>query len=104
MSFQQRWQEANEGKRGGGEEWNVFKKAFPNLAEAVLGVPYTKDDPGRPACKILIFAEADRLKFMLSPVTGDLVAFGTFPDSTGGFEALDQELAKGAFEWKKRRR
>jgi len=102
--FNSRWQEAQAGKMGQGEEWTAFRTAFPDLADALFGKLRSGDDPGRPACKILIFAEADRLKFMLSPLTGDLVAFGTFPDSTGGFPALDEEIREGRFEWKKRRR
>lgn len=103
-SFQSRWEEANKGRIGQGEEWASLRASWPHLAEALLGVPSTKDSPGRPACKVLIFPEADKLKFMLSPNAGDLVAFGTFPDPTGGFDALEEQLAAGAFEWKKRRR
>jgi len=104
MSFQARWTEAQAGKRGEGEEWAAVRATWPNLADVLFGVPSTKDDPGRPPCKILLFPEADKLKFMLSPSWGDLVAFGTFPDPTGGFDALEAELAAGRFEWKKRKR
>jgi len=103
-SFHSRWEEAHKGKMGQGEEWDTLRGAFPALAEVLLGIPSTKDSIGRPACKILLFCEADKLKFMLSPVTGDLVAFGTLPDPTGGFEAIEAELLAGHFEWKKRRR
>ena len=103
-TFQSRWEEANQGKMGGGEEWEALRQALPNLADVLLGVIGTKESPGRPPCKVLIFAEADKLKFMLSPLTGDLVAFGTFPDPTGGFDSLNEELGSGRFEWKKRRR
>jgi len=50
-----------------GEEWAAVRATWPNLADVLFGVPSTKDDPGRPPCKILLFPEADKLKFMLSP-------------------------------------
>jgi hypothetical protein len=99
-----RWNEALAGKAGGGEEWDAFRKCWPSLADAILGIKNEKGGWEVPPCKVLVFAEADRLKFMLSPSLGDLVAFGTFPDVTGGFDGLEQELTKGAYEWKKRRR
>lgn len=102
--FNARWQQAQQGQVGGGEEWDAFRQCWPTLADVFFGVPSTKDDQGRPPCKIMIFPEADKLKFMLSPNWGNLVAFGTFPDVTGGFDALEQELAAGRFEWKKRKR
>jgi len=102
--FNSRWVEAQQGKTGQGQEWDAFRSVWPNLADAILGRFRSGEDPGRPPMKILLFAEADKLKFMLSPLLGDLVAFGTFPDVTGGFDGLEAELAKGAFEWKKRRR
>lgn len=104
MSFQSRWSEAVKGKHGGGEEWDAFRAVFPSIAEVLLGKPAIQDEDGRPACKILLFTEADKLKFMLTPLTGSLIAFGTFQDPTGGFEALEAELAAGRFEWKNRRR
>jgi len=103
-SFNARWFEAQQGKAGGGEEWEAFRKSWPTLADVVLGRQSQGEEPGHPRCKILIFAEADKLKFMLSPLVGDLVAFGTFREVTGGFDGLEQELSDGAFEWKKRRR
>lgn len=104
MSFQSRWQQANQGRHGGGEEWDALRKAYPAISDVLLGCEAKDGQDGRPRCKILIFTEADKLKFMLSPVVGSLVAFGTFPDPTGGFEALEAELAEGRFEWKNRRR
>lgn len=103
-SFNSRWQEAQQGKHGAGEEWDTLRKAWPALADCLLGMLPKDGQPGRPAMKILIFTEADKLKFMLSPLVGDLVAFGTFPDVTGGFDGLEAELREGRFEWKKRRR
>lgn len=102
--FNSRWAEAQQGKRGQGEEWDAFRKSWPTLADVLLGTMPVDDKPGTPPCKLLIFPEADKLKFMLSPTVGDLVAFGTFPDVTGGFDGLEEELRQGRFEWKKRRR
>lgn len=102
--FNARWQQAQQGTQGAGEEWAAFRQLYPTLADVFFGVPSTKDDQGRPACKIMVFPEADKLKFMLSPNWGNLVAFGTFSDPTGGFENLEHELAEGRFEWKKRKR
>lgn len=104
MSFNDRWNAAVSGGLGAGDAWNAFRAAYPTLAEVFLGVPSGRDENGRPPCKILIFAEADKLKFMLSPLSGPLVAFGTFSDPIQGFQQLELELASGAYEWKKRRR
>jgi len=102
--FKNRWQEAQLGKRGQGEDWDHLRQAWPTLADALLGKPSQGEEPGWPPCKILIFTEADKLKFMLSPLVGDLVAFGTVSDPLQGFDGIEAELAGGRFEWKKRRR
>lgn len=104
MSFQQRWSDALSAKQGRGEECDTLRQAWPTLGDVLLGKQSAGDEPGWPACKVLLFMEAGKLKFMLSPIVGDLVAFGTFQDVTGGFDGLEQELASGRFEWKKRRR
>ena len=102
--FNSRWREALQGKHGQSEDWQSLREEYPALADCLLGLPAKDGADGRPPMKILIFAEADKLKFMLSPLVGDLVAFGTFPDPNKGFDCLNGELQKGAFEWKKRRR
>lgn len=75
---------------------------FPTLADALLGAAGTDGGPAVPPCTLMLFVEADKVKFCLNPKYGDRIAFGTLTDPEKGLSGVEWELSEGRFEWKKR--
>lgn len=75
----------------------------PELASILGGSRNSMGGWEVPPCTVMLFVEGDRLKFCLSPQTGNRVAFGVLKDPTKGLLSLEEELVKGAYEWKARK-
>ena len=80
----------------------AFREAFPALAEALEGIPTQDGLTGVPPCTVMVFLESPRLKFCLSPQSGDRVAFGVLDEPERGLASLNNAIAEGRFEWKRR--
>jgi len=79
-----------------------LRDEYPTLADALLGSAGTDGGPAVPACTLMVFVEADKVKFCLNPKYGDRIAFGTLTEPEKGLAGIEWEMAEGRFEWKKR--
>jgi hypothetical protein len=81
-----------------------FAERFPMISQVFAGI---YSDDGKvcqvPPASIVIFAEAGKLKFCLTPKHGNRVAFGTVEDPLAGLSGVEAALAGGSYEWKIKR-
>lgn len=86
--------------RGGAE--NVDYERFPQLGEALAGVP---DAAGTgwevPPHSLTIWLEGSQPKFVLGVQGSDIKTFGTFPDLTAGLDGVEKALLDGDCETKR---
>jgi hypothetical protein len=78
-----------------------FEQEFPMVSNVFAG---EYDADGKtcivPSASIVLFAEAGKLKFCITPRVGNRVAFGTCDDPVKGLASVEQALARGNYEWK----
>lgn len=98
------YRRASEGVTGMSPDLAAFRDEFPLIWSIFEGRPYTATDPGRPPATIILCAEGGRLKFVVKPKHGGMVAFGTILDPSKGLQGLEDALQRGDLEWKKSRR
>ena len=74
----------------------------PSLVEAFTG---TVDESKRwvvGPCTVMIFYEAGKLKFCLSPKFTNKVAFGVIDDPVHPWDGIEKAIENGKLEWKGR--
>lgn len=100
--FRESYASAKSVGRAEGEAFDALAAECPDLALVMAG---EYDEGGNclvPSCTLMLFLEAGRVKFCLSPKFGPQVAFGTLPDPSKGLQGVDEEIREGRFEWKSR--
>lgn len=82
-----------------------LREQWPALAAVMEGI-YSPDGKQceLPPCTVQLFCELGKLKFCLSPKTGNRIAFGSVSDPSKGMDGLERALQDGHFEWKNRGR
>lgn len=98
------FRQASEGVTGMSPDLAAFRDEFPQIWRVFEGRPFTPTDPGRPPASIILTAEGGRLKFVIRPKYGGMVAFGTIADPSKGMRGLEEAISRGDLEWKKNKR
>lgn len=93
--------QAAAGVTGMSPDLAAFRDEFPNLFKLFEGRPSTATAEGRPPATIILTCEGGRLKFVVKPKWGGMVAFGTVSDPSKGMQGLEEAVARGDLEWKK---